>query len=279
MMMNTKRRKKKKNQSTMQSQADGQKDTPEEAPKTPMKGQSLQTPATPVRARTATTLPPPALSVAPSTPSAPVVKAKVGSEPETYDGKEKGAKSKAWLRKAMAYVKLNETRYPDDRDKILFFCGRLTGHAEKWAAPIFDAYNDDDYTYQNLNDLQAFTEAFEKNFGDPDAGHTAERQIQSLHQGNMRASEYTTKFNTIAYELVRWGQAPLMAIYRKGLRVKIQNVLATTMGPAKPHTLQALKDFAIELDNQLRENKVATKRLSGSTQKKPENKPEGGTCT
>ncbi|EUC60435.1 Transposon Tf2-1 polyprotein, putative [Rhizoctonia solani AG-3 Rhs1AP] len=253
--------------------AESENEEPEN-PKTPEdRKPPVEPQSPPKRARTVTTAPArePESSVPASSPTT-ARKPKIGSEPESFDGKKGGTEAKNWLRKAIAYTKANSTRFDGDGDIVFFLCNKLMGNAQAWAAPIVEAYLDDDYTNQQAFDIATFEEHFIKAFGDPDAVRAAERRIQALHQGTSKASEYTTAFETLRYELANWGNAPLMAIYRQGLRDEIKNVLAQQIPRNQPNTLSELQDFAIQMDNQLRENEEARKRShgGGSSQKKPE---------
>ncbi|CUA77205.1 Retrotransposon-derived protein PEG10 [Rhizoctonia solani] len=229
-------------------------------------GESSKKPKTEPPAAPSTQRVTPATPPTPPTPTpttAPSKPPKIGTEPEKYDGKEKGVRAKNWLRKVFMYCKMNEYYYDTEEKTVMFAVGLLKDAAEAWAAPITEAFMEDDPTCDALHDTEEFEGAFIKAFGDPDAKRAAERKIQDLTQGNRKASEYVTDFETLRYEIgPSWGEA-FFSHFRKGLRPEILTILASQPPLLQPKNLASLQEFAVTMDNQLRELEASQKKTGG----------------
>ncbi|CUA68979.1 Retrotransposon-derived protein PEG10 [Rhizoctonia solani] len=232
----------------------------EEKPRTPVRPKKTEPPpAAPSTQRVAPTTPP-----TPPTPTptpAPSKPPKIGTEPEKYDGKEKGVRAKNWLRKVFMYCKMNDYYYDTEEKTVMFAIGLLKDSAEAWAAPITEAFMDDDPSCDPLHDTEEFETAFIKAFGDPDA---------------KCVSEYVTDFETLRHEIgPSWGEA-FFSHFRKGLRPEILTILASQPPLLQPKDLASLQEFTVTMDNQLHELEASQKK-TGGTKKSDQPKSTGRT--
>jgi hypothetical protein len=106
---------------------------------------------------------------------------------------------------------------------------------------------------------------FSAAFDDPDATRAAERKINELTQTEDTPS-YSTEFNTIAADLEDWGDAALMAAYRRGLNWKVKEIMSQKDN--QPSTLDELIKTAETIDAIRRENKKNRPQRQQSNVKK-----------
>lgn len=197
--------------------------------------------------------------------------------PEAYDGKEKGCRTVAWMTKMAIHIDNSGVNFPDNKSSLLWILSNMKGAADDWAQPLRMRILDDNLTGVTRN-LSALTISFTAAFGDPDAGHATHRRIAELKQTNS-ATEYTTKFRTLAADL-NWNESALMAQYKWGLLPKVDEVLSQR--ETQPTTLEGLISTTIRINNTHQENTIkyaAHKSSKSSSPTSSTNKPKGGQST
>jgi hypothetical protein len=192
------------------------------------------------------------------------------SSPDSYDGKKRGRPARQWLARVLAWVELSRAAFPDERALILYMLHLLRDDAANWAQPHLQKVLN--HRRGAIATVDEFIDEFGSAFDDPDAGRAAERKILELTQDSTptkSTAEYTTEFRNLMADL-DWGDAALIASYRRGLHWKVKELLSQR--ETQPRNLEAWITAATQIDNIRRENEA-------SRPLRPNNPPKKVTVT
>lgn len=196
--------------------------------------------------------------------TAPKIKFKL---PDAYDGRKRGKASELFLSSCALYMRARHTEFPDDASKISFVLSYLTDIAASWAHPILEDWlgpQADATSY----DWDAFKDAFEAAFGDPDKEGAAIRALDKLKQ-TKSVAEYAAEFRRLKVDIT-WNESAFLHHFRQGLKDDVKDVLAQT---GIPDTLAELVERSQRIDERLYERRQEKAAHSHSTHKPAAHQP------
>lgn len=182
-------------------------------------------------------------------------------KPKPFDG-TRGVAAKQWFELVLAYLEANASSFPTEHLKMLFVLTNLkSGSAGMaWGFPYLKQLNDQG-AISHIRDLADLQEKFAEAFTDMAAKKQAERAIKKLRQ-TKSASEYTSRFRTLAMELDWADEDGLKSMYQDGLKLAVRKELSKAIALAettnrhgsnrdlvKEATLEQLMTLACKFDN------------------------------
>ena len=199
--------------------------------------------------------PPQELAPFPAQPALPSREPNIPT-PERYAGALGTCKS--FLMQCSLVFEQQPSTYANDRAKICYMIGLLTGSALAWASAVWESQSNLCYSYPE------FTEEMKKVFHHPVSGRDATKRLLSLRQGSRSVAEYSVEFRTLAAE-AEWNDTALQGVFQ------MRNELAVRDESAN---LDELVSLAIRLDNRLRERRrERASRSPGSLPSRPVSSP------
>ena len=166
--------------------------------------------------------------------------------PDHFSGKDR-SKLPDFLAQCRIYFHSLPKKFPDDRSKIMFVGSYLDSPAFDWFCNGFLKDDPDDLKAHFIF-WSDFVQELENNFGDPDAQHRAERELQKLHiLENHRALRYITEFERLSGMLPDWSDRPLAEAFYRGLPDRIKTNISNLAIP-RPRELHRLKRLVTTLD-------------------------------
>jgi len=181
--------------------------------------------------------PPPAV---PNTPPSPVPSPPVSPPPALpvqrtcpklfcppdFNGERHNGR--AFLNSCSLYIRLAPEQFHDEQERILwaltFFKG---GHAAKWSENVFRQEADTGvFPIQTWGD---FEQQFQLHFFPANAEADAINALEgtSYHQGNQTVDDYLDSFQALVFNTGYMDPRTLVVKFRRGLRLGIQNQIAT----------------------------------------------------
>ena len=153
------------------------------------------------------------------------------SKPDLYDGTRN--KLEAWILQLDLYFHALDMNRPDgeeteDKEKVIFAATYMRGQAAEWIQPHLGPYlagenAEGDVTDQIIESYDRFKKELRLLFGIANKVPLAERALQNLRQ-TRSAAEYAAEFKHYAVQ-VGWDDAPLMVLYRQGLKPLVRKEL------------------------------------------------------
>ncbi|CAG8777446.1 5533_t:CDS:2 [Cetraspora pellucida] len=113
------------------------------------------------------------------------------------------SKFRGFLNQIRLVIRLQPSRYPDDRTQVGLLGSLLTGSALAWFTPLLEQQS------SLLDDFNSFVEEFEATFENLEKVRTAANRIRKLTQRSKLALSYTSEFCQISSNL-NWGEAALI---------------------------------------------------------------------
>jgi len=166
-----------------------------------------------------------------------------------------------WLFRLDLYVQFNATDFKNDADRVMYSISRMKGVAGRWAM-----LKAQEGSYHNetgiFGDYQSFGRQVKDVFIGTDRALVAERKLRGLRQTG-RVSEYATAFNEQSRYLNGWGDAPLIAAYRQGLKEEIRMHMFLVKAKDRPTTLAPFVQWTLELDEHVQEIEESKRRDAG----------------
>lgn len=205
--------------------------------------------------------PPQELAPVPAQPALPSREPNIPT-PERYAGALGTCKS--FIMQCSLVFEQQPSTYANDRAKICYMIGLLTGSALAWASAVWESQS-------NLcNSYPEFAEEMKKVFHHPVSGRDATKRLLSLRQGSRSVAEYSVEFRTLAAE-AGWNDTALQGVFQTGLTDSVKDELAVRDESAN---LDELVSLAIRLDNRLRERRrERASRSPGSLHSRPVSSP------
>jgi hypothetical protein len=172
-------------------------------------------------------------------------------DPPMFSGERKDLLP--FLTKCQIKFEGQPSRFPKEKDKILYAGSRLDGPAFSWFQPLI-APNPDGSTKPappELASFKVFSDALTLIYGDPNLEATAEREIRRLHQTGS-AAEYAAKFES-KKQYLKWNDEAFRDQFYLNLKEEIKDEIAPV---GKPKTYLEMKTLAIRLDARLFERRL-----------------------
>lgn len=173
------------------------------------------------------------------------------SDPEHFDGRR--SQLRTFLSQVRLVIAAQPSRFPNDRQKVMFAASFLRGTAFSWLQPYLESRQPG----LILSSFENFCTSLQETFGDPDETGSAERQLFGLRQTTSVAS-YAAEFRRIS-ALTSWNDPALHAQFYRGLKDMVKDELAKM---SRTDSLEHLMDVAIRLDNRIHERRL--ERTSGN---------------
>ena len=145
------------------------------------------------------------------------------------------------------YLLARPTDFPTDRERVIFALSYMKGGmAGMWADQVAGEILEGRMPYVDYAD---FIKAVTERFGDPDAGTTARRKLELVHQGDRSVDEYVSEFQTYAPR-TGYDETALVEFFQRGLS---QKTLAKIYNlPNLPIALSDWVTYASRFDRQYR---------------------------
>ncbi|CAG8666591.1 13661_t:CDS:1 [Cetraspora pellucida] len=105
------------------------------------------------------------------------------------------SKFRGFLNQIRLIIRLQPSRYPNDRTQVGLLGSLLVGPALAWFALLLEKES------PLLNDFNGFVREFEATFGDSEKVRTAANRIRKLTQGSNSASSYASEFWQISNDM------------------------------------------------------------------------------
>ena len=174
------------------------------------------------------TSPPPVLSPLVSPPPAPPVRQTCSKLSCTLDFNGECHNGRAFLSSCSLYIRLALEQFHDEQERILwalmFFKG---GRAAKWSENIFRQEADTGvFPIQTWGD---FEQQFRLHFFPANAEVDVINTLKgtSYHQGNQTVDDYLDSFQALVSDMGYTDPRTLVVKFQRGLRLGIQNQIAT----------------------------------------------------
>lgn len=135
--------------------------------------------------------------------------------PERYVGDPAGC------RNFMFTCELYLSEFPElkDKQRIATLIQRLTGHAQEWAAGVWQSRG------ALATDFTAFMQQLREVFYHDDQGQSISQQLLWLQQGRASVAENSITFHILVADR-GWNDPALLVHFRDGLRLELQLELA-----------------------------------------------------
>lgn len=170
-------------------------------------------------------------------------------KPEPYDGNKD---VKAFLTASKAWLRMEGIT--GEARKVLSVGGNMTGKAMQWWEPTLKNYLDYEENLQEwetqrvFNDYESFEDKLRTAFGETDEVSKATRELDRLKQTGS-AAHYAREIRRI-FEKLKWGDAPKINTFYKGLKEKVKDDLYREN---KPETFDEFVELTIKCDNRIYE--------------------------
>ena len=185
-------------------------------------------------------------------------------DPPMFSGERKDLLS--FLTKCQMKFDAQPSRFPEEKDKILYAGSRLDGTPFSWFQPLIATASDKTKpTAPELASFKVFSDALTVLYGDPNLEATAVREIRRLHQTGS-AAEYAAKFES-KKQYIQWNDEALRDQFYLNLKDEIKDEIAPV---GKPKTYLEMKTLAIRLDARLSERRL---ERSNTTTRPPPARP------
>ena len=173
-------------------------------------------------------------------------------DPPMYSGDKKELVQ--FLTKCRMKFEGQPSRFPNDRNKIIYVGTRLEGPAFSWFQPLMAAWPPDtpiESAPAELQSYEMFETALKELYGDPNQAATAERKLRMLKQTSSVA-EYSARFEA-ERQYVKWNDPALRDQFYLGLKDNVKDQIALA---GKPEKLKELKELAVRIDSRLYERQL-----------------------
>lgn len=183
-------------------------------------------------------------------------------DPPMYSGDKKELVH--FLTKCRMKFEGQPSRFPSDRNKIIYVGTRLEGPAFSWFQPLMAVWppgTPPESAPAQLQSYELFETALKELYGDPNQAATAERKLRMLKQLTSVA-EYSARFEA-ERQYVKWNDPALRDQFYLGLKDNVKDQIALA---GKPEKLKDLKELAVRIDSRLYERQLE-QRLPPSTPK------------
>lgn len=177
-------------------------------------------------------------------------RAKIVAEVPKFEGKATDD-AMEWMTKLERWMDFNAVDITWDGDRVMYAMNRMTGPAWVWAETLADSmgskYSEGTGVFGDWN---GFKGAFLNKFRGLNRTLLAEQAIRDLYQ-RTTVVDYTSSFQEQARYLTGWGDAPLITIFRDGLKPRVRTKIYDGYVPM---TLGEFINRAIEVDMLLTDN-------------------------
>ncbi|OMH83846.1 Retrotransposon-derived protein PEG10 [Zancudomyces culisetae] len=167
------------------------------------------------------------------------------ADPEYFNGNRDQLRN--FLSQVQLVIEAQPSRFPTDKQKVIFTSTFLRGAAFSWLQPFLESRT----PVPMLTDFELFTDEIQRVFGNPHQASTAERQLRRLKQTNS-AANYATDFRRLS-TLTHWNDSALCSQYYEGLKEEVKDLLARF---DRTNNLSELIDLSIKVDNRLFERQL-----------------------
>uniref|UniRef100_A0AAY4CSJ3 ribonuclease H n=1 Tax=Denticeps clupeoides TaxID=299321 RepID=A0AAY4CSJ3_9TELE len=133
------------------------------------------------------------------------------------------------------------SHYETSRAKVALLTSLLSGHAQEWAAALYNGKS------PICNDYFLFSEELRKTFVPASGERAPDSQLLHLRQGSFSVCHYASEFRTLSAKL-SWGDDALRALFIEGLADHIRDEMT---GKEAPQTLDAAVDLALRIDQRI----------------------------
>lgn len=182
--------------------------------------------------------------------------------PDAFNGKTKGRVAKQWMMRMATYVMMNQKKFPQEQQVMMWILSNMEEQATEWAQPYMERIINGNLTGPT-RDLTSLEAAFYAAFGDPDAKRAAQQRLHKLKQtGSIH--DYLTECRTITAKLDLNDKAPRLK-FEQGLNWKVREVLSNRED--LPETIEGMIAACIRIDNTRRENEANRPARSPHNQK------------
>jgi len=179
-------------------------------------------------------------------------------DPEPFHGEVE--KCRGFFFQCRKVFRQRPVAFSSDATRINFILGLLRGRALTWAQALDSSVDFDTFSFED------FAARFSSVFDHPNFSGSAENKLLSLRQGGRTVADYSIEFHTLAAE-ARWTEAPLKAVFLRGLSDQLRDELAARDIPSD---LTELISLVSRLDCRLREHRAEqTRRGSPAPHSKP----------
>ena len=176
------------------------------------------------------------------------------NNPPMYEGDQKTLET--WITACNLKFVGQPSRFPDERQKLVFATSYLKGPPLSWINPALNKYlvpGPLDEVPAELTSFKAFTETLKTLYGDPNLERNALTSLENLKQGTTVAN-YISRF-AIHSQHANLNDVGLRQAFYRGLKSGIKDELATR----DYTTLKELQTLATKLDARLRERALKLK--------------------
>ena len=163
--------------------------------------------------------------------------------------------------------------FPNDRRKVIYAVGYLSGKCAKWIEPFLSKLGNEDPNFL-LNNWEIFESQLFSLYGDRNETRNAELALDELTmKDNAYASTYITDFRALSGRIEGWDKRALMFHFQKGLPAGLLDQLTTHHSHI--NSLLELINITLEFDTCYHERQKEKRRETpGFHSKSAERRPE-----
>ena len=201
-----------------------------------------------------------------SVPEGPAFRTPSMRAPDNFDGTNP-SKLRGYIQSCNLIFHNDLRSFPNDRRKVIYAAGYLSGKCSKWIEPYLSQLGNEDPNFL-LNNWEIYESQLFSLYGDRNETRNAELELDELTmKENGYASTYITEFRALMGRIEGWGECALMFKFRKGLPPRLLDAMSTHFDNV--NSLLELINLTLKFDTRYHKQQKEKRREPSVPHSKP----------